>query len=227
MQEHEPLQPLSISQREALEEAVSSYEAALTADVAGLLLARGIDRATGRTFRLGVVGTDPFPGHDRFQGWLAIPYLDADRKPLSLRFRCPQAHDHREFGHGKYMSMTDEPSRVFNVRAIHEADDEIHVAEGEFDAMVLNRVGLPAIAIPGANAWKGHHRRMLAGFNRVHVWGDPDDAGAEFVQRVTRALRQARGVRLRNGDVSDTFMASGTPDPDALLSLITPKEVKQ
>lgn len=215
------MQPLSDSQRETLEEAVSSYEAALTADVARLLLARGIDRETARTFRLGVVGTDAFPGHERFKGWLAIPYLGVNDMPKSLRFRCPQEHDHREHGHGKYMSMTDEPARVFNVRAIRTADDTIHVAEGEFDAMVLNRLGLPAVAIPGASAWKGKHRRLLAGFNRVWVWGDPDDAGAEFTQRVCRALPKARGVRLRGGDVTDTFKAGGA---EALLSLITPKE---
>lgn len=224
MQEHEPLQPLSDSRREMLEEAVSSYEEALTADVARLLLARGIDPATADTFRLGVVAADPFPGHERFKGWVAIPYLGPKGDVRSLRFRCPQEHDHREYGHGKYMSMAEEPVRVFNVRAIAQAEHELHVAEGEFDAMVLTRVGLHAIAIPGAAMWRGHHRRLLAGFNRVYVWGDPDDAGAEFVQRVCRALPRARGVRLRHGDVTDTFKAGGA---EALLSLITPKEVQQ
>jgi DNA primase len=119
------------------------------------------------------------------------------------------------------MSMTDDPSRVFNVRAIHQAGDEIHVTEGEFDAIILSKIGLPAVAIPGAKAWKGHHRRMLAGFSRVYVWGDPDDAGAEFVQKVTRSLRSAKGVRLRGGDVTDTYLAGGA---DALLALIARKE---
>ena len=58
---------------------------------------------------------------------------------------------------------------------------------------------------------------MLAGFSRVWVWGDPDDAGAEFTARVCRALRSAKGVRLRHGDVTDTYLAGGT---DALLALI-------
>jgi 5S rRNA maturation endonuclease (ribonuclease M5) len=58
---------------------------------------------------------------------------------------------------------------------------------------------------------------MLAGFSRVWVWGDPDDAGAEFVQKVTRSLRNAKGVRLRDGDVSDTYQAGGA---DALTALI-------
>lgn len=220
MSEHEPLQPLSASQREALEEATASYQAALTADAARWLVARGIDRETAVTSRLGVVA-DPFPGHGRFQGWLTIPYLDANGAPLSIRFRCLAEHDHRELGHGKYMSGFEEPTRVYGVESIHQADDEIHVAEGEFDRLILKKVFGHAIAIPGARAWRNHHRRMLAGFSRVYVWGDPDEAGAEFTQKVTRALRQAKAVRLRGGDVTDTYRAGGA---DALRALIASKE---
>lgn len=217
MSEHEPLRPLSASQREALEEATSSYQGRLTAPVAQYLKARGIDKATAATFRLGVV-SDPFPGHDRYRGFLAIPYLDREGKPLSLRFRCLEDHVHRDHYHGKYMSITDEPPRTFNIRAVHVALDTIHIAEGEFDAMILTKAGLPAVAIPGVQMWANRHRRMLAGFNRAYVWGDPDDAGADFVNRITRALRSAKGVRLRDGDVTDTYMAGGA---DALLALIS------
>lgn len=214
------MQPLSVSQREALEEATASYAGAVTAEAARYLLARGINRDTAVTFRLGVVA-DPFPGHDRFRGFLAIPYLDREGKALSLRFRCLGQHNCRDLGHGKYMSLTGEPVRVYNVRAIHESHDEIHVAEGELDALILTMAGLPAVAIPGAAMWRSHHRRMLAGFSRVYVWGDPDDAGADFVQKVTRSLRSARGVRLRDGDVNDTYLAGGA---EALHALINRQE---
>ncbi|QJD50606.1 DNA primase [Streptomyces phage Itza] len=211
------MQPLSSSQREALEEATSSYQGAVTADVARYLVSRGIGREEAATFRLGVVA-DPFPGHDRFRGFLAIPYLDRNGRPLSIRFRCLQDHNHRDFFHGKYMSLAEEPPRTYNIRAIHEAHDTIHIAEGEFDAMVLNKVGLPAVAIPGAQAWLGRHRRMLAGFSRTYVWGDPDDAGADFTNKVCRSLRSAKGVRLRGGDVTDIYMSGGA---DALHALIS------
>lgn len=219
MSDDERLLPLSASQREALEEATASYASSLTRETAEYLKGRGIDKTMAQSFRLGLVA-DPFPGHERMRGWLAIPYLDKDDRPLSIRFRCLRSGTHvcRELGHGKYLSITDEPTRVFNVRAIHRADEEIHVSEGELDAVILNKVGLPAVAIPGARAWAGHRRRMLAGFNRIYVWGDPDDAGAEFVQKVTRSLRNARGVRLKGGDVTDTYMTGGA---DALLGLVS------
>ncbi|WP_394622277.1 toprim domain-containing protein [Lentzea sp. JNUCC 0626] len=222
MSEHEPLQPLSASQREALEEATTSYQAAVTADAARWLVARGLGKQAADTFRLGVVGNDPFPGHEKFRGWLAIPYLDRDNAPLTIRFRCLQEHDHRALGHGKYMTLKDDPPRVFNIRAIHTAVDEIHIAEGEIDAMTLTLAGLLAIAIPGANGWRAHHRRMLAGFSRTWSWGDPDAAGAEFNAKVMRSLRSAKGVRLREGDANETYLAGGA---EALHALVRPLEL--
>jgi DNA primase len=210
------LRPLSTSQREALLEATTAYQAAVTPDAARYLLARGIDRQTAHTFRLGVVA-DPAPGHTRFAGMLAIPYLDRHGRPLTLRFRCLTEHEHREHGHGKYTSITGDPVRMFNIGAIHRAGEEIHVAEGELDAIILTRIGLPAVAIPGALLWRAHHRRMLAGFSRVWVWGDPDDAGAEFTAKVTRSLRTAKGVRLRGGDVTDTYLTGGAGALHALI----------
>jgi DNA primase len=211
------LRPLSGSQLETLEEAVTTYQQAVTPEVRSHLEARGINAATAATFRLGVVA-DPHPGHARFQNMLAIPYLDKADKPLTVRFRCLQQHDCRSLGHGKYMSMTDDPSRPFNIRAVHQAvaahSDEIHV-----DAVILNQLGLFAIAVPGANLWQAPYRRMLAGFSKVWVWGDPDEAGAEFVQRLTRAMSRAKGVRIKGGDVTDVYVQGG---PTAILSLVAP-----
>lgn len=216
MSEHEPLRPLSASQRVSLEEATSRYEAAVTAADVAWLRGRGLTPEVAGTFRLGVV-RDPLPGHESHRGKLAIPYLDKNDETLSIRFRCIQEHNHREFGHGKYMSLPDEPVRVFNIRAIHTADNEIHVCEGEFDAMTLCQVGLPAIAIPGVQAWRSHHRRMLAGFSRIWVWGDPDEAGADFNRKIERAMRQAKGVRIRGGDVNETYKANGAEALHALI----------
>ncbi len=208
MTEQEPLQPVTDSQMMALEEAVSQYEAGMTVEAAQYLLGRGLTQETVVSNRLGVV-TDPLPGHEPFRGMIAIPFM-LDGKPLRIRFRCMQNHDHSAFSHGKYMQPTGESIMAYNVGAIDRAGDTIHVTEGEFDAMILNQVGLPAIGFPGASTFKPHHGRMLAGMNRVWVWGDPDQAGAEFVQKILNRLpRSARGVKLRGGDVTDTFLAGG------------------
>lgn len=155
------------------------------------------------------------------RGFLSIPYLGHDGRVLSVRFRCMEDHDHRAAFHGKYMGMADEPVRIFNVRAVHEATDTIAIAEGELDAVILNQLGIPAVGIPGAVSWKPHYRKVFAGFNKVWVFGDPDEAGGELVNKITRQLRQARPVRLTAGDVTDTYLAGGA---DALLSLIEEKK---
>jgi hypothetical protein len=111
---------------------------------------------------------------------------------------------------------------VYGVDAIHEARNVLHITEGEFDRMILVQSGLPAIGFPGASTFRGYHGRMLAGFNRIWVWGDPDQAGAEFIQKVTNRLpRSAKGVKLRAGDVTDTYLAGGVK---TLYSLVEGEE---
>ncbi len=198
-----------------MEEAVATYQSAVSADVARYLMDRGIDREAAVTFRLGYVA-EPHPGHEHVRGRLSIPYLGHDGRVLSIRFRRLDEHG------PKYMSLEGDPVRLFNVRAAHEAGDEIHACEGELDAIILNKIGLPAVAWAGANAWRGYHRRMLAGFSRIWHWGDPDQAGSELTNKVTQALPAAKPVRLRDGDVTDTFLRHGEKH---LLGLVQSKDV--
>lgn len=193
-----------------LDEALTDYEIALSVDgaVVNYLRARGLDQGAVNTARLGVVPSDCLNEHRRFIGWLVIPYLGQDERPVQLRFRCmTPACPH--IGHGKYMTMDGDPARVYGVDAIVNADTEIHVTEGELDAIILRLLGYYAIAIPGATGFQSHHRRMLAGFGRVFVWGDPDEAGAAFASKITRMMSQAISVRLPNGDINDTYLAEG------------------
>lgn len=212
------LRPLSALQVRTLDEALKKYEAALAPGTAGglFLRDRGIEPLPASIARLGVVTEDCLPEHRRFIGWLVIPYLGIDGRPVQLRFRCLQEHEHA--GHGKYMTMEGDPARVYNVQAIMEADADIHVTEGEIDAIVLGMLGYPAVAIPGASGFQSHHRRMLAGFNRVFVWGDPDEAGAKFASKITRMMGQALSVRLDNGDINDTYLTDGEAAIHAALA---------
>lgn len=197
-----------------MEEATSVYQAQLTLHAELYLASRGLTDEAVAGSRLGVV-EDPMPGHERYRGRLAIPYLSADGHPVDIRFRCLE--DHKCVGHGKYETRADHPARVYNVGAITQADDVIHVAEGELDTIILNQIGLPAIGLPGAANWSGKHRRLLAGFSRVWVWGDPDEAGAGLVNKVCQSLHSAKGVRLADGDVNESLLLHGA---DHLRSLV-------
>lgn len=235
MTEHDDtLRPLGSEQMMALEDATSRYEEALTFDLEAqeYLEARGIDSHLAGTFRagdgggidnyrLGVV-TDPAPGHPRFGKWLSIPYLDAKGRPLQIRFRCIADHGNGigaapHEGHGKYMGVTGDHTRLFNVGAVLRARDEIHVTEGEFDAMILNKAGLPAVACPGVNNYKPHYSRIFAGFSRVYVWGDNDDAGNAYMAELTRKILRSRGVQVPRGDITEHYLEHGA---ESLRSLI-------
>lgn len=202
------LRPLSASQQRTLETLVQSSQEQLTADGAEWLWERGVDVREVDTYRLGEV-VDPPPGFSKYRGMICIPYLGLDRKPKQVRFRCYQDHDHKAHYHGKYMSMADEPPRMFNVSAIQRAGSVLHVAEGEFDAIILNRCRMDAVAIPGASLFQGRHREMLKGFNTVYLWADPDDAGVEMARKLQSLLRNVVHVPLSSGDVTDTYKLGG------------------
>jgi len=202
-----PGSPLTIVQDgdlERLEEATSRYEAAISDQMKKYLVGpeRGLKPATAIGDRLGEV-VDPLPEHEAFEGYLAIPYLGLKGEVLKIRFRKPPWIE----GRAKYMDVPHATPRVYNVSAIEEADSEICVAEGEFDTLMLKQLGLPAIGLPGASSWKPHHRRMLAGFSRVWVFGDPDEAGYKMISTITASMRQARGIYLTVGDVTDTVLS--------------------
>ena len=212
MSQHEPLRKIPASRVRALTDAAMAYNSASWLE-SDYLEARGISSRSVATFQLGVVA-DPIPGHEIYTGRLAIPYLGlnpdtGETECWHFKFRCVEDHSCKEAGHGKYTAQA-APTRMFNVGAITEAVDEIHVTEGELDAIILNQCGFPAVAIPGANNWKWHYGRLLAGFNRVYIWGDPDAAGAEFVTTVSNAVRNnSAAVKLDGGDVNETYLRGG------------------
>lgn len=197
-----------------LEEATAAYSGALDDQVFDYLEERGLDVETVASYRLGVVD-DPYPGHEHLRGWLCIPYLDKDGAPLKLRFRRMFSSDEP-----KYLDLPEALPRLYNVGAVHraaDAGDTIHVAEGELDALILEQLGLPAVAVPGSDAWKPHHRRMLGGFSRVWIWADPDTAGHKLAGVITQSMRSAKVVRLTDGDVGETFLNEG---PEYLYNLV-------
>lgn len=210
MAERKPLLPTTKSHRRSLSLAVKHYHKAGSRDVNLAMLAerRGLTQGTVDTFRLGVVD-NPISGHERFVGMMSIPYLSRDGYPLTVRFRCMEQHTCRNHGHGKYMTISEDQARMFNVPALFNAGDTIHVTEGEIDAMILTQLGYHAIAIPGSSLFSLSHSMNLRGFSKVFVWQDPDEAGREFVSKVGRYLPQAVPV-TPHADVNDLFLEGGS-----------------
>lgn len=191
---------------EALNEATAQYSAATNDSVLEWWERRGLTEASVRTNVLGVVD-DPHPGHEQYDGWIAIPYLDNAGNTLQIRFRCPWDHDHK--GHGKYATVKGDAPRMYNTSTLYRAGDDVWLTEGEIDTISLEQIGLNAVAIPGVHNWGWRHQIMLAGFNRVWVFGDGDQAGFEFASRIESKMRTARAVRVPKGHDANSLLAEG------------------
>lgn len=207
--EQDSLRPLTGSQQRAMSRAVDSYALDVT-DALGWLEARGITVESAATYRLGVV-REPIPGHERYEGMLCIPYLDAHGNVTQVRFRCLQDHNCKEERHGKYESTPGSDLRLWNIKAFTTSDDVLHVAEGEFDAMILQQLGFNAVGCPGATTWRSRHTVGAKGFNAVYIWGDGDKAGRDqFNASLYQALPNSRIVPVPDGhDITSMFLEGG------------------
>ena len=202
--------------REMMNEATDRYASRIDM-LADYLKSRGITRTAAREARLGYVET-PLPGHEPYQGRLAIPYL-TETGTVDMKFRCVEAHDCKEHGHGKYLCLPGSDSRMYHVTSALTADSFIAVTEGELDAVILNHLcEIPAVGIPGASSWKRHYARVLEDFDRVYVLGDGDKAGTEFARSVSKQVDAGIPIILPAGmDVNDVYLSGG---PAAVMNLL-------
>ena len=204
------LEPLSKSQKASLQAAASLYYAQGREPAQAYLAGRGISAAVAAEHRIGLVSS-PMDGHDYLRDRLAIPYLGPRGNVYNLRFRCLRHDDCKAEGcNAKYMSLPGYPSRVFNVRAIVGSHATIHVTEGELDCISLCAAGLAAIGIPGVENLPRHFPRLVAGFSRVVLWADSDEAGRDLIKRFQRAVPRAEAVLLPDGqDVNSLLVTEG------------------
>lgn len=194
---------LSQSQRESLERAVTVYESHLER-VAPYLAARGITEQTARTFRLGFVAEPPVRGDDEYLGRLAIPYLTTGG-PVDIRYRALRPGDEP-----KYKSRPGSHVRLFGVRSLTIHSDTIVLCEGEIDCMTMHQMGVPAVGVPGANAWKDHWKLLFADYDNVLVVCDGDQAGREFGKSVAERIDGVQVIHLPDGaDINDMYVRQG------------------
>lgn len=193
----------SDARKRFLDQATSRYEKGLSpAVVEYLTKERGITEGAIQRFRLGEV-VNPLPGHEHVSGFLAIPYITPSGEVVSLRFRRLTE------GRPKYLSMAADPPRIYNTSALEAETSGIVVCEGEIDTVIASQVGMPAIGIPGAQAWQKRWWRLLIQYSAVFVLHDDDDPGREFGKTIAESLENARLVPMIGGDVNSFYLENG------------------
>lgn len=211
---------LSSSQREFYNSATMTYAAALSASAAAqaYLTKRGLSQASAQSFQLGVVES-PLTGHEQYQGRLAIPYLTRSGA-CGMAFRCIAHEDCKAVKCPKYMWPSGFSRRMFNTSALDTPSSFIAICEGEIDTMTAVQAGIPAVGIPGAEAWQGFWARVLKGYDTVFVLADNDDSGVgkKMAEKISRDVPQARTVLMPEGhDVNSFALENGS---DALRARI-------
>lgn len=211
------MQRLSESQKQFLRQATVSYHASYPGSPAEEYIhSRGLGsdqiKAKMETFRLGYVDT-PLPGHEGYRGMLAIPYLrwsrSSDWAVVAIRYR------RLDDGKPKYLTQSGDRPRLFNTAALLRASPVVAVTEGEIDAITAQMCGIPAVGVPGAQAWQPWFAEPFAGYQTVYVLADGDEAGSAFANVIGESVPRARIVPCPPGqDVNSFVKAHG---PKALL----------
>ncbi len=122
---------------------------------------------------------------------LVIPYR-SQGEAIALRFRRLDA------GEPKIVNLAGMPAPAlpFNADALDGLEgEELHVCEGELNALSLRECGLRAIGLPGAGSWRTEWTPRVVRAGRVVAWYDSDPAGERGETKLADALQVALGSR--------------------------------
>lgn len=160
-----------------------------------------------------------FDGHR-----LTIPVRGPEGELLNLPRYLPNAADPSE----KMRSLKGRPRELFPAPE-SLPDGKVWVVEGEPDAISMASLGIPAVAVPGAQTWRREWAPRFAG-RRVVVCCDCDKAGRALAQQVIGSLSEhaaeVRCVDLAPGrddghDVGElTADARTSQDRDELAQML-------
>lgn len=207
----------SVTQKKFLADATRRYKLSLPGSPAEeylvnrKLLTPENQRALSH-FQIGYV-EEPLPGHEWYQGRLAIPYMrwapgrqDEELRGWSvatMKFRCLELHEGScdQNNHEKYLGQSGANTRLFNTLDLQKSDDEIAVCEGEIDAITAHLCGIPAIGVPGVKNWKDHYFRLLKGYKKVWMFADGDSYGEGLAKKLAEGVGDRLSViRMPDGE---------------------------
>lgn len=161
-------------------------------------------------------------GHEKYLNHLVIPYLRpaGGQFIATVRFRCVrdecvkdsdgqyfflkgEKENHQQ--HSKYMSLPADKPRIYNTSALVQSSSHVAITEGEFSSWAVELDGIPAVALQGVSAWKDHFDRAFAGYEKVYVLGDGDEAGRKMTEKLAERLPNAVPIDLPDGEDPDSL----------------------
>lgn len=198
------------------DELVEKYHLALPDHILQYLNVRGITDEVIRNYQI---------GWGQFYGklWITIPVKDDNGDWGFFKLRQDPEDT---FSSDKYKFFpVGSKATIFNSEMLKGNEDDIVICEGEFDCMLLNSKGIPAItSTAGVAGFKEEWIEKLNKLKRVYICFDKDEAGEKGVERIISMIENALPKiaickttfpeRMTNGkDVTDYFIKyAGNPD---------------
>lgn len=177
------------------------YHWALPPRIRGHLHGRGLPDTTLETHLLGWSGR-----------WITIPIFDQYGDLAFFRL-AKDPHDSRPGP--KMLSPKGASAELYGWERLRQKPRQIVFCEGEFDRLVLEARGFPAVTVTGgAGTFKKEWIEAFQRIPEVNICFDGDEAGRKGAKRVAGFLPQARIVQLPEslgpgGDVTDFFVRLG------------------
>jgi DNA primase len=178
-----------------------SYHEALSPRVRAYLNGRGISDSVVDTHQLGWNGRG-----------ITIPIGNRDGEIVCFKF-AKDPED--QTGSPKMLASRGARLELYGWEQVLNQPPRIILCEGEFDRLVLESQGFPAVtSIGGAGTFRPEWAKDFEGIEQVYLCFDRDEAGLEGVLKVGLLIPDARIVELPDevgdgGDVTDFFVRLG------------------
>lgn len=112
---------------------------------------------------------------------------------------------------GKVFQIAGTQSMLYGLDSIR-GESTVYVAEGAFDALMLQQMGFPTIGVPGVQTWKDEWSDLLEDAKRIYIVFDNDAAGNSGAEKLSQRLGpRCRIVEIpvKGYDVTDYVMKAG------------------
>ena len=157
----------------------------------------------------------------RYQGQqrIRIPYFDAHRQELAVRFRI--ALRKSKLGGNRFLWKKGSKLHPYGLWLLDQArkTGRVVLVEGESDCHTLWFHELPALGLPGATSWKEPWTQHLLGIDEIYIVIEPDKGGAAILKWLERSVIRDRVkliFDLGAPDVSDLYLAPKEVDESGL-----------
>lgn len=145
---------------------------------------------------------------------ITIPIFDAQGEFLFLKYRrSPLATDGPKYWYDKGGAVS-----LYNIEQL-AGNEMIVICEGEFDCLILEEHGIPAVtSTGGAMSFKEEWIPLFAD-KKIFICLDNDDAGRKGAWRIAKMLPGSKIMALptdigEHGDVTDFFVKLGRDTQD-------------